>query len=109
MVFVAEDGLSIEVKVIVIGFEFLVVLDAFKGVDGLGDITELEWGVRSKALEEFEDDWLHDWKYFYKLFKFARANSLYLSTLRSYQIDNTYKFSSFHSIFKPSKIPHYIF
>ncbi len=42
MLFVSENGLSVEVEIVVVGLEFLIVLDTFEGVDGLGDVTGFE-------------------------------------------------------------------
>lgn len=39
MHFVSEDGLSVKIQVVVVSFEFLVVFNAFEGVNGFGDVT----------------------------------------------------------------------
>lgn len=37
---VPEDGLAIKVQVVVGGFEFVVIFDAFEGVDGFSEVAE---------------------------------------------------------------------
>lgn len=60
MVFlVSENSFAVEVQVVIVGFKFLVVFDAFNSVDRLCDVTIIEMVLPPEPLEKLHDHLLH--------------------------------------------------